>query len=565
MPADVASARAPATPNQRNAQRGSRADEKLLAALARPETYADRPASAEVRETHISWVFLAGERAYKLKKPLVLPFLDYGTAARRRDMCREEVRLNRRLAPDIYLGVRGVAAKPGGVELTADDDPRAVEFVVEMRRYDEGQTLAARLERGELDREQVVVVARVLARFHARARRVVVGGPAVLAVERRFERNLHELFTRVEQRGEVDRVLALERFAHAFIVARAHTFQMRASRGRVREGHGDLRAEHVLVNGDVRIVDCVEFDRELRELDVADDLAFLVFDLAARGGERFGELLVKAYRDAGGDPGDDALIAFYVAYRALVRAKVALVGAAEHPVTSAAYGHASAHVRDLIMLAERFAWRARLPLVIVVCGVPASGKSGLARALAEVSGLPHLSSDVTRKRLAGLAATHRASSEVYNSEFNARTYAELARRAVREVATNRGAIVDATFRRLTDRQAFASSFAGTAPLLFIECQTPRAVLAQRAAKREHDPARVSDADLGVVLREHETWEPLDELPANAYLALRTDRPLEELVGDVLALLDHRWARLAEPPQFSATPARTSAPGEPMAP
>ena len=136
---------------KRNVRR-SRTTERILAALARPDTYPHRPKRVEVRETHISWVFLAGRRAYKLKKSLVLPFLDYGTGKRRRIMCREEVLLNRPLAPDIYLGVRGIATSPDGVELTAEDDPRAVEFVVEMRRYDEGDTLAARLERGELDR-----------------------------------------------------------------------------------------------------------------------------------------------------------------------------------------------------------------------------------------------------------------------------------------------------------------------------------------------------------------------------------------------------------------------------
>ena len=382
--------------------------ETLRQALARPETYSHRPASVEVRETHISWVFLAGQLAYKLKKPLVLDFLDYGTPARRRELCEAEVRLNRRLAPDLYLGVRGVARIEDRVELTDEDDPRAVDFVVEMRRYDEAQTLAARLERGELQQQDVVELGRRLARFHEDAPRVTPDSAPVLAAERRFERNLQELLGDVEQRGEIERVLGLERFAHAFVTAHAQTFWTRARRGQVREGHGDLRAEHVLLGDRVRIVDCVEFDPGLRELDVADDLAFLVFDLAALGGERFGEVLVDAYRDAGGDPGPDALIAFYAAYRALVRAKVALLRGAQLPGTSAEHGQQSAHARDLIALAERFAWRARRPLTIVVCGVPASGKSCLAHALAEQSGLPHLSSDVIRKRLAGLRQTERA-------------------------------------------------------------------------------------------------------------------------------------------------------------
>ena len=515
--------------------------EQMCDALSRRGSYPHRPAEVQVRETHISWVFLAGELAYKLKKPLVLDFVDYGTRARRRAMCEEEVRLNRRLAPDIYLGVRGVALTDGCAQLTAADDPRAADFVVEMRRYDERRTLAARLERGELAREEVQAVGGALARFHADAAPVHPVEAPVLTVARRFERNMHELLASVEQRGEIGRVLALERFAHAFITGDAQTFQARASRGCVREGHGDLRAEHVLVNGAVQIVDCVEFDRALRELDVADDLAFLVFDLAARDGARFGKVLVDAYRDAGGDPGEESLIAFYAAYRALVRAKVALVRARQLPPTSGQRAEESAHARDLILLAESFAWHARLPLVIVVCGVPASGKSQLACALAELSGLPHLSSDVVRKQLAGVRSTERAPAESYSAQWNARTYCELGRRASRALGSSRGAIVDASFRHLADRQAFAAALGAAVRLVFIECQAPRAILAERAARRERDPHRVSDADAAVVMREQQSWEPLDEVPANAHLALRTDRRLEDIMSDVLALLDSRLA------------------------
>ena len=518
--------------------------ETVRDALARPETYSHRPASVDVRETHISWVFLAGRLVYKLKKPLVLDFLDYGTPERRREMCVEEVRLNRRLAPDLYLGVRGLALATDGVELTDEDDPRALDFVIEMRRYDEAQTLAAKLERGELQRRDVVEVGRLLARFHGDAPRVTPDGAPVLAAERRFERNLQELLGNVEQRSEIERVQSLERFAHAFVTARAHTFVARASRGRVREGHGDLRGEHVLLGDRVRIVDCVEFDPRLRELDVADDLAFLVFDLAARGGERFAESLVQAYRDAGGDPGPDSLIAFYAAYRALVRAKVALVRGAQLPATSAEHGQQSAHARDLITLAERFAWRARRPLVIVVCGVPASGKSHLARALSVLSGLPHLSSDVIRKQLAGLRPTQRAPDGTYDAQWSERTYAELARRASSELAAAGGAIVDATFRHRADRRAFAAASVAASHTLFIECQAPSRILAARASQREHDPNHVSDATLAIVVREQSQWEPLDEVPASAHLTVRTDRPLEQITADVLALLDRRLIELA---------------------
>jgi aminoglycoside phosphotransferase family enzyme/predicted kinase len=501
----------------------------------------------EVRETHISWVFLAGERAYKLKKPLVLPFLDYGTPQRRRETCREEVRLNRRLAPDLYLGVRGVAKIDGGFELVDEDAPRAVEYLVEMRRYDEGSTLQAKLERGELKRGEVAAVARVLARFHERARRVAAVGVPVFAVERRMTENFHELLAIVEQRAEVGWVLELERFAHAFVVAHAQLLDVRARRGLVREGHGDLRAEHVLLDGKPRVVDCIEFDPGLRELDVADDLAFLVMDLVASGGGRFAETLVDAYRNAGGDPGEDRLLAFYACYRALVRAKVTLLRAAQHRAGSSDQARESAAARELLALAERFAWRARLPLVIVICGAPAAGKSQLARALGELAHLPHLSSDVTRKRLAGISPRRRAGEAAYRAEFNRLTYAELGRRAAKEVPTLGGAVVDATFRHRADRDAFSEAFADAAPLLFVECRAPTRVLAERAARRDRQPGRVSDASLAVVLRESSVWEPLDELAPEAHVTLRSDRPVAAQIEDLRALLDRRMGRLSAAP------------------
>lgn len=517
----------------------SEVSRRLSAALARPDSYPERPSSVQVHETHISWVFLAGERVYKLKKPLVLDFLDYGSPARRRHMCQEEVRLNRRLAPDIYLGVRGVAETSDGAALVAEEDPRAIDFVVEMRRYEERHTLAARLARGEIEDAQLRAVGRAIARFHARAPQVATEPKPELVVERRFARNLHELLACVEQRDEADRLLALERFAHAYAGARSETFRARALDGLVRDGHGDLRAEHVLVNGDVQAVDCVEFDPALRALDVADDLSFLICDLVARGGERLVEPLVDAYRDAGGDPGDRTLIAFYAINHALVRAKVALVRASQVEPGSGEQGEASDRARDLIALAERFAWRARLPLAIVVCGLPASGKSHLAHGLAQLAGLGQLSSDETRKQLAGIRASRRAPDDTYTAEWNARTYAELGRRAAAEVAGRGGAIVDATFRHAADRRRFMEAFGAAAPLLFIECLAPAAVLAERAARRQRDRERVSDADLDVVLREQRSWEPLDEVPAEAHLALRTDRAPGVIAGDVLALLDRR--------------------------
>jgi len=493
----------------------------------------------EVHETHISWVFLAGDRAYKLKKPLVLPFLDYGTPQRRRELCSEEVRLNRRLAADIYVGVCALVPTPAGLELAEEGDARAVDYMVEMRRYDERDTMSATLDRGELTDAQVVEVASRLAAFHAACPRAPGREHGPDGAESEVDRNVEELLGVARSRGERQRIRTLTRFMTAFLASRSAMLDERQARGCVRECHGDLRAEHVVLGPQVNVVDCVEFDVELRTLDVADDLAFLVMDLAARGGELAGAQLIDGYRQAGGDCGNDALLAFFAVHRALVRAKVWLLRADQHPPNSAPHGHASAEARDLIALAERFAWRARLPLVIVVCGAPASGKSYLAQALGAAAGLPPLSADVVRKGLAGIAPTEPASPEHYSADFSRATYTELGCRARAEVDSRGGSLVDATFRRRADRDAFCDGFADAAPLLFIECLVPKEILARRAAVRERDPERISDATLEVALRERERWEPLDEVPARSHLALRTDRAVEAILTDVIALLDER--------------------------
>jgi aminoglycoside phosphotransferase family enzyme/predicted kinase len=514
----------------------------VQAALGQLGSHGPAGRTAQVRETHISWVFLTDDRAFKLKKPLVLPFLDYSTPERRRDMCREEVALNRRLAPDLYLRVVALADHDGRLALAGEDDPRAVDYMVEMRRYDERHTMTSRLERGELTSGEVGEVARLLARFHAQARGVEPKGVPALAIERRLTQDFHELLAVVEQRAEIERVMALERFMHAFISSRAEQLDRRARSGLVREVHGDLRAEHVLLGPPIAITDCIEFDPALRELDVADDLAFMVMDLTAQGADALARELVRTYREAGGDCGDEQLVAFYAVHRALVRAKVAMLRATQLPPASTERGHKSAVARDLLGLADRFAWRARMPRVIAVCGLPAVGKSYLARALAGVSGLSHLSSDLTRKRLAGVRATKPAPASAYQSEFNRLTYAELGRRAAAETMSRGGAIVDATCRRRADRDAFLASLEEAAPVLFVECRAPVSVIRQRARKRARSRSRegdVSDASPAVVERELSSWEPLDEIAPADHLTLRSDRPVETQLADVTAWLDRR--------------------------
>jgi aminoglycoside phosphotransferase family enzyme/predicted kinase len=497
----------------------------------RPDLHLDLRGDVEVRETHISWVFLTRDRAYKVKKPIQLPYLDYLTPARRLAMCRAEVELNRRLAPAIYVGVRGlVPRREGGLALASAEDPEAVEFAVEMRRFDEADTLDARLRAGAAGADELARLGRKLADFHDRA----PVEPAEDGAER-VKRALDDTFATLRgQLGPDARrfVAARERMAGGILAAAWDELDRRATGGRIREGHGDLRLEHVIL-GDLgpAVVDCVEFDRGLRSIDVAGDLAFLVMDLHRLGRGDLAPVLVAAYREAGGDPGSDALLALLAAYRAYVRAKVALTRTAQHGPA----GREDAN--QLLDLAARLLWHALTPLTLVVAGVAATGKSTLAASLAAESGFGLVSTDVLRKRLAGLEPTARAPRSLYDDEHDRETYAALGREAAAGAA--HGVVVDGTFRRAVDRNAFFAVRDEDAPLVLVECRAPASVLLARAEARSRAPSRVSDADTAVVARQLAAFEPVDELDAPDHVLLRSDRPVADLVSEVGEALARR--------------------------
>jgi uncharacterized protein len=483
-----------------------------------------------VHETHGSWVLVTADRAIKVKKPVVLPFLDYGTLERRRQACLDEVALNRRLAPDVYLGAVAVVAAGDGVALRPVEDPEALEYAVLMRRYAEEDTLAARVAAGTATAADAERVGARLARFHAETERVEAEHGAE-PIERWMDDDNASLRALLPAGRDRDRVADAERFAAAFLTARWDELDARARAGRIRDGHGDLRAEHVVLEGDdVLVVDCIEFAPELRRIDVASDLAFLLMDLEAAGRADLAGHVVSAYRAAGGDPGDDALLAWLASYRAQVRAKVALVRAAQQDGADGARSQVEA--RRLLAVADRLIWRARGPVTIAVAGLSASGKTTLATALAKRAGLPQLGSDVVRKGRAGLAPTDRAPAGLYTPERSAEVYAELGHQAA---AAPRGAIVDATFRSAADRAAFREARTASSRLLYVECIAPLGVRLARARAREADPARVSDA--GWAVTRLQLMDPLDEVPPGDHVAVRGDGEIELQVRAVADALD----------------------------
>jgi uncharacterized protein len=477
------------------------------------------PEPVAMRETHAAWVLLSGDRALKVRKPVRFAFLDYSTLERRLAAAVEEVRVNDVLAPGLYRGVRALVERDGRLALgPAGACADAVDYAVEMRRFDEDATMASRCEQGRLRPAEIDAVARLLARFHASARRCEGGAQAFRA---RVCADLEEL---IALAGPLPR---LERFVEAALARHAAELDARASAGRCRDGHGDLRAEHVVLESPPLVVDRIEFDPALRRTDVGSDLAFLAMDLEARGCPRAAEWLVAAYARAGGDPGEPALRALFGWQRALVRAKVALLRDDEQAAAA------------LLELAERFAWRERTAGVVFVTGPPASGKSTLAAELARRSGLPLIGSDATRKALLGASPTTRLRAGAYRAEVTHAVYRMLGYRAAAACAVHGGAIVDATGYTRALRRTLVEHLGDVAHVTALACETPPDLRRERAQARLADPLRVSDADLDIARLLAERFEPVTaaEHGIDRLLALDCSREPDATLDELAARLD----------------------------
>ncbi len=521
----------------------NRALPATVEAMMRPEIYQDRPRSVELRQTHVSYVFLAGGYVYKIKKPVRFAFLDASTLARRHQLCLDEVRLNRRLAPDVYLGVVPIVRRGGGeLALGAAPDGTVdnggagagvvVEWAVRMRRLAEATMLDRMVAEGAVSVAQIRAIAVRLAAFHgaAAADKGWKYGAAA-AVWRLVRGNLEELALDCAGMIAPAEMDELEHFAHRVVESRWGLLNRRALGGRVREGHADLRCEHVsLADNAITIIDCVEFSEGLRYADVASDVGFLAMDLDRLGACELSDQLVGAYREASGDAELALLMAFYKFHRALVRAKVESLAARDPAIAPDQRAAAAAAARRYVALALDLARQSR-PVLVVVCGLSGSGKSTVARRLADRLGFDWLRSDEIRKRLAGAGPAERLSSGyaagAYTREFTQKTYAALLTDAAARLHDGAGVIVDATFAAPAYRaQARAVAAYAERPVLFVECIASHDEIVRRLTQRARRPDEVSDADVATYLRQRGGFVPLKEIPETCHLVVDTARGLE---------------------------------------
>jgi hypothetical protein len=484
----------------------------LIRSLQDPACY-DHPAGAvRVIETHISWILLTGEFAYKIKKPLNLGFLDFSTLAQRLHACCDEVQLNRRLAPDVYLDVVPITGTPAAPHLNGTGE--TIEYAVKMRQFPADATLDRLDAAGEMNVEQVEAIAITLARFHlqgcARAGEDSRWGSAD-AIWRPMAQNFAQIAPRLETPADRAQLDTLRRWSEAEHARLTPLMTARKRDGFIRECHGDLHLGNLAWTDDRLLVfDCLEFNPELRWIDIQSEIAFAYMDLLQRGHPDWAWLLLNLWLERTGDYAGIALLRYYAVYRALVRAKVAAIrtGQTAGPERDVAL----AEMRSLLELATALTHPqpARLD---ITHGLSGSGKTTVTRTLMQVPGAIRLRSDIERKRMAGLDALARSASGVgetlYAADATQQTYRRLAELAGRLLDAGWPVIVDATFIARWQRDLLRDvAGARNVELRILDFPVPVATLRERILLRSRAGNDASEADLAVLQHQLDKEEPL---------------------------------------------------------
>ncbi|MBS0209519.1 MAG: AAA family ATPase [Planctomycetes bacterium] len=466
----------------------------LVRWLNTPAAYAERPTSVEHVETHLSHVFLTDQFAYKLKKPVRFTFVDFSNPARREQACQDEVRLNRRLAPDIYLDVLPVTQQADGTYQLGGDGP-PVDWIVQMRRLPAERMLDVVIRAGQLTEAQVTQLAQFLTRFYLSAPPVALRPKDYLTqLGTHVAGNYQALLGTGQEVGE-----ALIRRVHTpqyrLLHSRPELFADRVRAGRVVDGHGDLRPEHICLLDSPVVFDCIEFDPLLRQGDVVDELCFLAMECDRLGASHVGKAVLDSYLTQSHDAPPDKLTAFHKSYRACVRAKVAALRGAQ--LVGESRAAAISEAREYLTLADRYQRAADArPLLLLVTGLMGSGKSTLAKTLSDQLAAVMLRTDVIRDRWTGKSSTPEPFDQGrYRPDARQQVYEELLREADTWLEQGVSVALDGTFGQQAWREAAKKlGQRRDADVLLIECRCPRDVaLARIHTRLQQDAADASEA------------------------------------------------------------------------
>jgi aminoglycoside phosphotransferase family enzyme/predicted kinase len=462
--------------------------DRIIEELSRPEAYPEPVQSVQVIQTHISVIFLAGSLVYKVKKPVDFGFLDFTTLAKRHHFCLEELTLNRRLSPALYIDVVPITEQNGILQFGGTGTP--VEYSVLLKRLEETCFLSSLLERGDITGEMMDRLADKIAAFHtsvATSEEITrIGGTEAV----RF--NTEENFKQIKP--YIGRTLTQETFdliagcTRTFREVNEGQFKEREKGGWIRDGHGDLHAQHVCMNEDIQIYDCIEFNKRFRYADVLSDASFLAMDIQMRGYADLADRYTRTYLSRTGQQGTEALYNFYACYHAVARGKVEGFRSDDPNITNEEAQSAAENAREYLKLAERYARTPYPVTLLVTCGLMGSGKSSLASGLAALMDIQVISSDRVRKELAGIdPASSRYvpfGEDIYSKQFTDQTYGELFNRADGLLSEGRTVLLDGTFGDPGRReQAFEVARSAGARFLILYLEAEEEILRSRLKDR----------------------------------------------------------------------------------
>jgi aminoglycoside phosphotransferase family enzyme/predicted kinase len=507
----------------------------MIQALLAPGIYPEPTDSVELVQTQMSFVLLTGDYVYKIKKPVNLGYLDYTTLDKRRFYCQREVKLNRRLCPDTYLGVVTINKHRGRYAINGEGE--VIEYAVKMRRLPQELMMDTLLIESRVSLEMVACLADKVAAFHRGAETGEginrFGGLETIVhnTEENFsqtEKYFGRAISQYQYQGIMD-------YTHAFIEGNTALFQKRVEEGRIRDCHGDLHTAHICFENGICIYDCIEFNDRFRYGDVASEVAFLAMDLDHHGRADLSHSFVNGYVTSSRDKGLKELLNFYKCYRAYIRGKVACfklddpyIGEEERTKT---LEDASSYF-DLA-----YSYTAPRPTLFITSGLVGSGKSVLAQALAGRLGLVVISSDVTRKRLASIPETEHRFEEfdtgIYSAEFSRKTYDAMFAEAKNILGEGGSVIIDASFIKSVERQRAKRLAEGTGARFFVlECNLEEGLTRQRLVRRL-EQGSVSDGRWEIYKTQKEKYEPPVEVPPDNRVIIDNSQPVDKIVRRVI--------------------------------
>jgi uncharacterized protein len=510
----------------------------LVESLLGPEAYPEQVSNIELVETYISYLFLTGSHVYKVKKPVDYGFLDFTTLEKRRYYCHQEVELNRRLSPDVYLGVVEIREQDG--QYTIAGPGQTVEYAVKMLQLPKQRAMNALLREGKVTEGDIRRLTARIADFHRRAETspeiTRLGGLEVVW------QNVEENFSQTEK--FVGTCLSLDAFddlvaySRAFLEVKEGLFQRRAREGRIRDCHGDLHTAQIFLENGISIIDCIEFNDRFRCSDVAEDIAFLAMDLDYHQRTDLSRLLIETYVPESGDSGLLELLDFFKSYRAYVRGKVTSFRLDDPTLSEAEKRETLASAQGYFQLARSYTQEFPKPALVLVVGLTGTGKSTVAQELARRWSLSYISSDITRKTLARIAPEERRYESfgegIYSSEFSRRTYDAMFRQAEQCLQDGGSVVMDGTFRSANERsRAIETPRREGIDTWIVECSLPEEEVRHRLERRAREGTSASDARWELFHRLQQEWEPVAEVPDKQYLRLDTSRPLPETMRQLL--------------------------------